>query len=273
MKKVGVIFALVAFMIMFSCPVVYGTNEIENKTIREIEEKIRKYDDIISNYDIKSKELNIELDKNKNEIMEKFNILKSDWTNEKIELERKKESVDRTLICIGIVLTMLGFVSFREAKIMIDKKVNETVDNYLNTNVDKLKKIIEVQDYEKKLIDNKKIIVLSKGNNDKNEIVEILKSFKATKYETMDRRRNYDKYDLICFNDAKGNIEHSEIEQIIKDNKNNKKLAYFYFNNSRKQFITQETEHLNFASSKSTLYTNLINMLKYQDNVLLAEKK
>lgn len=232
-----------------------------DKTLSELEEKIKKYDEIISKYDNKSEEIRNDLYNNKKEILDKFETLRTQWSNEKIEINNKKSEMDRNLKILIGVASALGISSFFVAKGIIDKQMAKGVEKYIKRNADKLKGLIDKQDKEDELRKDKKILVLSENEEEEKEIKEILSDFDGAVFKSIYKKPNFKKYDVIFFNNIKGSIKQEKMIGIINENK---KLYYFYYNTTRDNLEKYGDANVTFANTKITIYVNLLTLLKYQ---------
>lgn len=230
-----------------------------DKTLSELEDKIKKYDEIISKYDNKSEQLKNELDKNKNDLDKKINDLDKKITN--------LDMIKNTILIVGAILGITGIPSYFKIKDTIKKdinnKINDKLDTFLDSNVEKLNKLVSIKDREDKLKKDKKILVLSKGESDRKVIKRILREFEEVTCEDIDNiPKKLSNYDVVLLNNNSGVIDHTQIFSVIN---NNKDLNYIYYSTNGKNLEgLSGKENITFASTKVTLCTNLINLLKYQ---------
>ncbi|NFO88483.1 hypothetical protein FDC58_07065 [Clostridium botulinum] len=278
MKKIYKILTLVILIFIASSPVVYAVN---NETMPK-DEMMTKY------YELK--------DENQ-KLNDKYNDLKQKWADEKIDIENKKSNMDDSLNKIKIigsalfivfsVLAPMGITIYvkkhikdkieelakTKINIMIEKEMVNKIDDKISKQVEKEKGLVEkmILDCKKEeiLMETKRILAISKNKDDEEEIKKLLKKFKELDTVILDKQCNVDTYDVILFNNITGEIKDDEMESIIKDNNNNN-AVYFYFTKIGWQFKTKETENINFASSNTTICGNLLDLMKYQEDILCS---
>lgn len=225
---------------------------------------------------------NNEIIKNQNNMMEKYlelenkySELKEKWADEKIELEDEKRNVDLKLIRILTIASGLIVVGGIFGNIAIKKYIKDKVAEIADKNIkSEVKKVVENYEKEIKIKKNKSICVIY--NDDDNSIIkETLNKFDNISYLSVNNigmtSIKFKKIDAIIFNDINDKLDIISIENIIKSNNNDKlvylgfKKGYFHFQEEFKNKVKK----MNYANSEITLYTNLMNALKYQDEVLL----
>lgn len=225
---------------------------------------------------------NNEIIKNQNNMMEKYlelenkySELKEKWADEKIELEDEKRNVDLKLIRILTIASGLIVVGGIFENIAIKKYIKDKVAEIADKNIkSEVKKVVENYEKEIKIKKNKSICVIY--NDDDNSIIkETLNKFDNISYLSANNISmtsiKFKKIDAIIFNDINDKLDIISIENIIKSNNNDKlvylgfKKGYFHFQEEFKNKVKK----MNYANSEITLYTNLMNALKYQDEVLL----
>ena len=229
-----------------------------------------------------------ELKKDNQELIEEYNKLSHEWSDEKIEIEKKKESVDNNvikIITIGsaslIVLTGLFGISVIGIIKHINHMVKSTVESKVAEKTEEefkcIKNLIESRREDKNLMTKKKILLLYSDEKKRNCIDYILNKFNISKCNSIDDEFDLNNYDIILFNNECCSKEKSEeykekIESIIEENNNKQNICYFYYSTNvrLKEGISSK---LNYANSQMTLYLNLLNLLKFHEDVLLNNSK
>lgn len=236
------------------------------------------YASTISSEEIMQKELQ-DLKKNNKELEEKY-----------------LELYNITKIVKTVIVIFLGGsgISIYKIKKKIDKEVEKRVSEEVDKEVSKkvpvevsekigeetnrIELMINASKKEEQLKNEKNILVISQNDEEEKEIQRLLKPFKKiTTIKTIDDIKELNQYDVIFFNDINGNIKDEDMKKIINRNSNDK-AVYFYFNKRNirdpkinKMFRYEGNENINFAKSNTTLYGNLIDLMKYQEEILKKE--
>ncbi|EKX79807.1 hypothetical protein CFSAN001628_009883 [Clostridium botulinum CFSAN001628] len=246
-----------------------------------------------------------ELKKDNQELIEEYNKLSHEWSDEKIEIEKKKENVDSSIVKIVtfgslfLILSSMGIFVYvkkhmqNKIKELYENKINHIVENEINKKLPKevskqvSKKTGEEIEYiektakeckrEQTLMKEKNILVISNDNEEEKLLKDsnLLNQFEKAEMVVLGNEiDNLGEYDVILFNDINGYLEDGEMNKIIDDNIDNKKNAvYFYFTrNYKRTFKSNKPNNTNFAKSNSTFVGNLIDLMKYQDDVLKNKK-
>lgn len=278
MKRIYRVLILAVSILIFSSPIVYAAN---TETMSK-EEIMKKY------YELK--------DENQ-KLQDKNNDLYQKWADEKIEISNVNNEVLKIItigsaigLVIAIVMPMGIFIYVKKhiknkiekiAKTKIDKmiedmmvsKIDEKVSEQVEEEKGNIEKMILKCKKEENLKKNKEILVISKSKKEEDQIKNLLKPFKNTYYFILGKEPDdLSRYDVILFNDINGKLfdeNNTEAEKIIDDNRNNNAVYFYFTKETRKQFKSSKTENINFAKSNSTLCSNLIDLMNYQDDILL----
>lgn len=233
-----------------------------------------------------------ELKKDNQELTEKYDKLNGEWSSEKDSIDNR---VDKIEIIGTSILVILGASVYRmvkgidkEIKLVVENKLNEkvplVVENEVNNKVPKviaekveieterIRRMVDDCKKEEKLMKEKNILIISEDSEKQKEIKKILKKFnKITDFRLGDELYDLNKYDVILFNNIDGASKKEELNEIIKNN-DNINAVYFYFNKERKIFDSEKPDNTNFANANSTLVGNLLDLMKYQDDILNNEE-
>lgn len=276
MKKIYKRLTLIAVFLTIFCPSIYDVNnKIVYAAPTSISETMSK-EEIMEKY--------YELKKDNQELIEKYNKLSEEWSSKKDNIDNRIKVIENCAKVISIIIMVVlgGSVVgiFKYIKDKVPKEVNKKVSEKTDAEFKYIESIIEDCKKEKELRDYKKIVVISKNNEEENILKDsdLLKQFQHVYYNEYNKleneTNNLKKYDVILFNDINGYFEDFEMNRIIKTN-TNKNAVYFYFNkhnvknpNQNKTFKCEGNENTNFAKSNSTFVGNLIDLMKYQDDIL-----
>lgn len=301
MKKIfNKLILISVFMNVFCILTCIINNQVVYAVPNSITETMSK-EEIMNKFDKLEKE---------NEILkDKYSNLKEKLADEKIEIEKKKESVDRSifgLITIGSsvlgVLSMGGAIYVKKhiqnkVKKLYENKINCIIENEINKKLPKevseqvsnkakeeiqyIERIVNKYKTEQNLKKEKNIFVLSKNKEEEKLLKDsnLLNQFEKVKMDTLGNKiDDLSKYDVIVFNDINGYLTDGEMNEMIREN-SNENAVYFYFNKhnsndpkKNKIFKCKENENTNFAKSNATFVGNLIDLMKYQDDVLRNKK-
>jgi len=292
MKDIYIKLILISIFLNIFCILVCGINSrVVYAAPNSINETMSK-EEIMDKY--------YELKKDNQELIEKYDKLSHAWSDEKIEIEKKKESVDDSvfeIITIGstivIVLTSIYGMSLWVIIKHINDKVKKTVAEKAKVEIKHIEKMVGDCKREEKLKKEKKILIISKNKEVENllENSNLLNQFKKVKMAILGNRIDslgLAEYDVILFNDINGDFTNNEIKEMIRKNhtkdtvyftdyemnemirkNSNENAVYFYFNKKAGRYFNSErSDNTNFAKSNSTFVENLIDLMKYQDDVL-----
>lgn len=181
----------------------------------------------------------------------------------------KLEFVDylKILTYFGIPVTLigmivLGYTTFKKAEKMAREQVEKRVARIIEEKREELVKLIQSQDLEEKIKKHSRIIVLSNGIGEEKHIKPLLKQFgfdvEKTKYEIVNDYERLTNYDLIIFNNFSNNFNKQLLGTYLEQSTN--KDIFLAYTNER----LQQHPRLSFANSQFTLYTNMMNALKFE---------
>lgn len=257
-------FSFLSYFIGKQDKVVYASPSINN--IISKEEIMDKY------YEVK---------KDKQELMDMYNELNRELLSEK-EIMIKIKVIGSSVLIVysmGICIYVKKYIKDKIEELsknkingIIEKEMTNKIDNEISkqftVNEGHIKKMIKECSREEYLIKNKKILVISKDDDDEYEIRSLLKQFKEIETVKLNcKHYNLSNYDVIFFNDISGNIDKDEMIKIIEENDNNK-AVYMYFNKTRKLLDYKKNQNINFATNNVTVSGNLLDLMKYQDDIL-----
>ncbi len=208
------------------------------------------------------------------EKLEGFQSNIKDALNNKFEEQRKKNQDDYNLLKrFGITALGLTFFSiiglwWRGSK-YIDKQLKNKFDNIINQKEGSILDIINNQDEEKRILKNKKILVLTSENGDDSFLRKFFKqvdfsigNVKYIKENSFDKSYLKD-IDLVFANNEKGDLDIELIKEYFSNSSS--KTVLFYFNSTQRHYRQDNVSNrLSFANTKTQIYGNLINLLKYQ---------
>ncbi|WP_282068461.1 NARF domain-containing protein [Olleya namhaensis] len=190
------------------------------------------------------------------------------------EFKRLESKIDddytllKTLAGIGIGLNLLfiGGVYFK-AKKYVDSELKKKFDKIITQRESDILDVVNNNDVEKQILKNKKILVLTSKEGDDKFLRKFFKTMgfsldnidyqKVNSYED-----HFGKYDLVFANDEDESLGVNLTQEYFEQSPNDSVL--FYFGKSYKRG-TKEANRINFANSRTQIYGNLINLLKYQD--------
>lgn len=165
-------------------------------------------------------------------------------------------------------LTLLGY--FWKGKKYIEKRISEKFDRIIEDKASNILDVVNKNDLEKQILLKRKILILSPQAESsdfvKKFFTEVGFQIDHLNYKNGDSYDDHGDHDLIFINNDKGHFNHDIIEQYYK--KSSPKTMLFYFNTTAEQYRTSEPliqNRLSFANSRTQIYGNLINLLKYQE--------
>ncbi len=208
------------------------------------------------------------------EKLEGFQSNTQDALNNKFEEQRKKIQDDYNLIKylglfgLGLTVPAILLLWLRGSK-YIDKQLKNKFNNIINQREGSILDIINNQDEEKRILRNKKILVLTSKNGDDNFLRNFFKkvdfdidNVKYIKEEFFDASY-LQNIDLVFANNEKEDLDIELIKEYFSNSSS--KTVLFYFNTTQKHYRQDDVSNrLSFANTKTQIYGNLINLLKYQ---------
>lgn len=263
----GVILAIsnIAFVFIAS----HNTYNIE-KMDEQLQSRINKYEQAILNIETSLK------DQDK-DFMNEFYKLRLDWTNEKIELEAKKGSVDREIYKIYVFATAFMIIGslgiFATLRSAINRSMYEHISSLTKENKEIIKEIIKNNREEEELKREKEILILAQEEDSNKKLEMFLESmgFKNITVQIWNDIINFEDYHLVILNREDDIFGWKKAEEIVKDNSNIKFFDYVV-NKDNWMKDNRIKNVLNRSNSQITLYRNLLETLKICDKIELLEE-
>lgn len=204
------------------------------------------------------------IEANNNRVTASLTEFDKSWDTKTKEITEKTKDVDKSLTIIYGVLGFFGLsilggsiLLLRKTKSLILQKIVSTIEK----DEDIIKKIIHSEDYENKLKKTKKLLVVYETNGDNENIKKVLKEFKNVRFKEFSDNEDIISYDLIIFSYQKQDTtNYDKLEDIIR---NNQEKIFVYYNTTRDNL--KQTGKVNHSNSEITLYSSVMNALKYQD--------
>ncbi|GGD40728.1 hypothetical protein GCM10011514_01010 [Emticicia aquatilis] len=164
---------------------------------------------------------------------------------------------------LNLIVLIGGLWKYKE---YVEKKLTEKFDKIITQKEANILEILDKQDIEKQIVNTKKILVLSSKNASD---IFIRKFFRAmgfpvnnVNFEKVDSFQNFGNYDLIFANNEDNTLDINLIQEFFQ--KSNNKTVLFFFG-SQYPRGTSESDRMNLANSRTQIYGNLINLLRYQE--------
>jgi hypothetical protein len=190
-----------------------------------------------------------------------------------IKFDKLKLSIDQDyswlkyLAWSGIGFPIISFLGlwWRGQK-YIGEKLTEKFDKIITQEEGNILAVIEDQDKEKQIVKGKKILVLTSTNGDD---IFLRKFFKTmgfpinnVDYKKVDSYKKFERYDLIFANNEDNSFDIELIQDFFQ--KSDFKTVLFFFGDKYPR-ASAEANRMNLANSRTQVYGNLINLLKYQE--------
>lgn len=280
MKKQMILLPIfIAIIIIFSASCVFALeyNNDYDERLQDIELRISK---------IEESEMKQDLDNIKESRFEDYKELRN-MIDDNIS---KNDAVFLfSILGIGVISIFLN----------IQRIINVRLESLLNKKSDVLINWVKSHEYEEQKRKNVKLLVISQDEKsqdivrqnlnrifkienltyitwDKLESENLLADNGFPKSDFINVVKNKYKSDIIFFdNNSEGGSSEEDIVENIKTliseldkniNIGGYKLCYFYFNKNGVQL--RNTNHSNFSNSESTIYSNLMSLIKYRDFVM-----
>lgn len=244
MKKVKIPIGLNIILFLFFCltPIrSFAGDSIETRSRIEALEK--NEENIRLLYESRTEKLQLDYQKHKNDLED------ASYLNTIIIL------IFGSLSIVGIVI---GYFSvYFKAKKYANEKIIDSVEKIITEKKEKIIKLIKSIDEEYKLKTESKIIVISsdKGNEDFLKLFFSKNEFTKVDFLKTQDVSNHENYDMIFFNNEEGDLGQSEIDKYTQAGNQ----VFLTFSKSR----IDACENMNCSNSRITLYSNVINTLRY----------
>lgn len=286
MKKIVLknLFVLTIFIMVTKPALAY-----QEKYVTEIYQ-LQKLDDLKENIFKLEKEIQaLSGDRNLEYIEKQIEEMKSDigvLESRYNELNEKKLSESR--LTFWLVLIGGGILSIY---LSIKKIIDERLKKILKSKSETLSKWILENEYEAIKRKTTKLLVVSNNKEGTKTIRKILEGIFSENNivykewdnykEIKDREFKLGNKDIIFYNNNGEDKEEltEKANQIAQDmvrldtmvNLNGRKLCFFYYCDQSVN-LKSDVIHKNFANTISTIYANIMSLLKYKDNVMNTNK-
>lgn len=193
--------------------------------------------------------------------------------NKYVALENKiNEDYSLLKILAGSIVGLAGITLFSlfgvwwDGRKHIKEKLKEKFDNIITQQEGNILEIIDRQDVEKQILKTKKILVLTSKRGDDSFVRKFFKTMgfqiDNVNYEKVDSYKSFDGYDLIFANNEDTFFDEELIQEYFEKSKGN--VVLFFFGN-RFNKGANVASRMSFANSRTQIYGNLINLLRYQE--------
>ncbi|MEJ5102386.1 NARF domain-containing protein [Chryseobacterium sp. MYb328] len=201
---------------------------------------------------------------------------KIDYDNSIKEFKKDTEETSKSLFWLigGLTVVAIAALGVNLYNLLwgINKKINKKITDKIETIVEQKREdiisIIKDEEYEKKLKNNKKILVISSSREAEEQIKNTFSKmgFKNIIFRVKDNFTNIPDNDIIIFNNMGTELGQSYIDTIVTQINDNEKcyIGYTVHNLERH-------EQFNFANSRFTLYHQILNTLKFSDLIDIIE--
>lgn len=178
------------------------------------------------------------------------------------DIEEAKRLLNWILI-LGSLATIVGLPAVYFSAIKKTRKIIlERIENIVEHKREDFIRLIETQEFDTKLKNTKKLLVLSANEETNNRIKETFTKlrFKEVNFRVVDKYIEYTNYDLIIFNDADGSFRQEIITEYVH-NTPNEDISFVVYT------IKNLNRHprINFSNSAFTLYHSILSTLKYTE--------
>jgi hypothetical protein len=173
------------------------------------------------------------------------------------------------LICFsGLGLSFILVFGFLfKARKYADEKIKITFNNIIEERENHIIEIMQQYSDEINILQTKKIVVLSSTEGEDDFLGTFFKSFgfnkKNISFLKVDAYQAIKDYDLLFANNETDDLSKDLIDEFFNNSANNSVL--FYFNTTHNNYINEKiSDKLSFANTRTQIYGNLINLLKFQ---------
>lgn len=208
---------------------------------------------------------------NRVEKTEEFQSIAEGKLDNKFSAMEKKLNDEYSLLKMlawsGIGLTLISLIGlWWKGKKYIEDKLKEKFDKIITQQEGNILEVIDKQDVEKQILKTKKILVLTAKNGNDAFVRKFFKTMgfqiDNVNFEKVDSYKLYDGYDLIFANNEDTLFDEELIQEYFEKSKENIVLFFFGKSFTKGQKVTTR---MSFANSRTQIYGNLLNLLKYQE--------
>jgi hypothetical protein len=173
-------------------------------------------------------------------------------------------------ISIGIATIILiigGCIKiYRSALKFAQKEIEKRLTNLLKDNENNIRKLINSMEIDNRIKNNKSILVLCRTIENKDYCQKLFDEFdfKHVNTKLIENYKELTGYDLKVIDNHSNKFSNELIEEFI--NKSSERELFLYFGEYNPK-LKKHHDKINFANTKFTLYTNLINLLKFSEAI------
>ncbi len=198
------------------------------------------------------------------------------------ELQEKQKGINwNTVLPISLVIAVIGGLLYnltrtniktteermlKQFETRLEKQIIETINDKKET----INHTLESANLERRLLNSKRIYMW--GEEDDDIIRQVLRNVRfnvAENYFTTENEANKG-YDVLLINNKNNKMDMEEMITKVKGLPEH--IHIFYYNATGHRFLTEKIDssqqhRVNFANAASQIYGNLLNTLKYQDQI------
>lgn len=242
---------LLPLFMLFCLNVLAEKQNIDTK-ISKLENRIEilegQKENLEDNYSNKIESLNIKYDKSNSELKDKWDIF-TKWG---------------IPIGIGFIISIVigYFTIYLKVKKFAKNEIEKKIAIEIKDNKDNIRKLINYQEIDNQIKNNKSILVLCKTIEDKQYCQKIFDEFdfKHVNAEVVGNYKKLKGFDVKVIDNHSKQFNDKLIEEFI--NKSSESELFLYFGEYN-PILKKYPDKLNFANTKFTLYTNIINLLRF----------
>jgi hypothetical protein len=194
---------------------------------------------------------------------EKLNKHVNDTVDKKVEDIDEAKRILKWLLLIGVPATILGLLTVYFGAVKKARKIIvERIETIVEHKREDLIKLIETQEFDTKLKNTKKLLVLSANDAANEKVKETFSKlrFKTVNFRVVTQYTAFADYDLIIFNDFDGLFSQAVIDDYIA-NIPDEDVSFVAFTTKN---LTRNPR-INFSNSPFTLYHSILSTLKYTE--------
>ncbi len=265
---------MLACAFILSCSVIgHADEQTTDTTTNKINQRIQQLDNRISVLEGQKENLQRQVDIAKNDVNSHINASSKN-------IESRFNNRESEWFWLKIVIAGFGVIGFLYIKDFIQKKAEETAENQLKQKISELLDskqntlldLISQLDLDAYLRENSNIHLITESLKRKDEIFEILREVGFDKI-TYDISKKYKKLDpnvnLILLDDGTEFLDrktpeykarHNLFNKYIDEQAENSNTTFIFYG---QYFDSKNRKNVNFANTKFTLYSQIINNLRY----------
>ncbi|WP_111308027.1 NARF domain-containing protein [Confluentibacter sediminis] len=173
------------------------------------------------------------------------------------------KSLLKIILFLGLSGGLFGaYLWFYGIKKKANEQINKRIEDIVEQKREDIIKLIQSQEFERKLKQTKSLLVISDNEFGQKEMKKIMTKFKFKNviYRINKSYKNLPEHDLVIINNIDGEFKQKEVNKLLKEI-DDEDVFFVIYTTER----LENNPRLNFANSKFTLYNNIFTTLSFTE--------